>query len=138
MKISDNTDILNIYWEDRENVPYKVGFLAQADKDFYTVFNTKNRIKDASEIGYKGIPGFIPGEVYKSNRLFDFWAVRLLNKKSDIPLKELKETQGRSMVDSFFVLDDIPEEMKEELLSALEQAYETQQKLNQMRAALQK
>ncbi len=138
MKISENADIFNIYWEDRENVPYKVGFLAQDGEDFYTVFNTQNRIKDADKIGYKGIPGFIPGEVYKSNRLFDFWIARLMNKNSTTPLIELKETQGRSMVDSFFVSDDIPDEMKEALITALEQAFETQQKLNEMREAIQK
>ena len=133
MKISEDTYILNIYWDDTDTIPHSIGVLAQDVEDYYIAFNENIVVKSEDGSEYKLVPGFNPKEIYKSNQIFDFIKRRLSDKKSKTPLMELRETQGRSMVDSVYLSDDIPSRVKALKISALERAYEQQERLKEIR-----
>ena len=72
--------IFYLNWGDKERNSFRVGFLAQIKNDFYLVIRDKEKTENdinqtsAYDSGFIGIPGFMPGRIYKSE-------VRFKNKK---------------------------------------------------------
>ena len=97
-------------WEDDQKNIYRIGILARIDESYYLKTYTKkiNDERDAYSHGYVGIPGFIPGKLYKSNsELFDFFKNRVyvdttLGNNVDY-LEELKKLDGKTWTDSFSI-----------------------------------
>lgn len=125
-------------WEDNEKNIFKVGYLAQIEKEYYLVIRSDERNSENSseksvyDRGFIGIPGFISGRIYKSPELFDFFKNRILHKDSKDPCSELTATEGKSMIDSFSlepISDILMEKQKENLL----QAYKKQQELKELK-----
>lgn len=104
---------LYINWEDEHRNLYRVGILARIDDVYYLkTFGRKlDAERDAYSHGYVGLPGFIPGEIYKStNQLFDFFVTRVIgNRAAGIDyMEELKKTEGKLLTDSFSI-EEMPE-----------------------------
>lgn len=119
--------VFYLNWDDKDKNTFKVGYLAQIEEEFYFVIRSREKEKtenSAYDKGFIGIPGFRAGEIYKSKELFDFFKNRILNKYSKTPCKELAETKGKSMIDSFY-LEEIEEFEKQKRL--LLEAYEKQE-----------
>ena len=110
----------------------KVGYLAQIDSSFYFVISSEKNAESAYENGFIGIPGFKPGEIYKSHELFDFFKNRILDKDSNDPCKELAQSKGISNVDSFS-LEQVSELLVNKQKETLIEAYIKQEKLKKIR-----
>lgn len=123
--------IFNLNWEDIKKNSIKVGCLAQVDGEYYFVISNERNAETAYENGFIGIPGFKPGEIYKSQRLFDFFRNRILNKESDDPCAELAGTKGMSRVDSFW-LEPVSDVLAARQIETLLQAYEKQEELKKL------
>ena len=121
--------IFYINWEDTEKNPYRVGFLAQLESEYYFIISDQKNAEAAYERGFIGIPGFNAGEIYKSSELFDFFKSRVLDKKSENPCEELSQTKGVSMVDSFS-LEEVSDKMLNKYKVSILETYEMQEKLN--------
>ena len=119
--------VFEIKWNE-----YVVGLLAQLDKDFYLIMKDKKNVEEAVQVGFVGIPGFIPEKVYKSNELFDFFKNRVLTKEDIEACEELATTKGKSMVDSFFV-DKLPEDKIEEYKKKILETHKIQEALRALR-----
>lgn len=125
--------IFFLNWEDNMKNIRKVGYLANIDKEFYLLICGKDNAKTAYANGFIGIPGFRPGEVYKSSELFSFFKNRILNKELDNPCEELLENEGKSMIDSFS-LEEVPEIIADRQKKALLKAYTIQEKKKKITA----
>ena len=95
-----------INWEDDKKNLYRVGILARIEDIYYmkTQRIGAEKERDASSHGYNGIPGFVNGKLYKSERqLFDFFKERIfIEKNNDVDImEELNKTNGRTLRDSF-------------------------------------
>ena len=102
----NNDKYFFINWEDSEKNSYRVGILAEIDNVFYlkTYDKKDNNERDAYSHGYAGLPGFIPGQLYKSqNKLFDFFLNRIF----------IDRSKGREF--------DAMEELRKTIISELEQ-----------------
>ena len=142
--MSNKDYIFYINWEDRDKNSFRVGYLAQIQNEFYFVIRGKDKSgnesneKSAYDRGFIGIPGFRPGEIYKSNELFDFFKNRILDKNSKDPCSELAQTKGISMIDSFY-LEEIAERLFDKQKQVLLDAYEKQENVrNVQKENLQK
>lgn len=131
--MSNNKDyVFHLNWEDRIKNAWRVGYLAQIDKEFYFVISSEKNAESAYANGFIGIPGFKPGEIYKSHELFDFFKNRILNKESDDPCSELLKNGGRSMVDSFS-LEQVSEILLTKQKEILMEAYQKQEEIKKIR-----
>lgn len=119
--------VFYLEWEDAEKESFKVGFLAEINKMFYFVISKKQSAELAYNKGFVGIPGFNPGEIYYSSELFDFFERRVLDKKGINPCTELAKTQGRSLVDSFY-LEEVPMEKSDQYKKLIIDIVEMQQR----------
>lgn len=115
----NNDKYFFINWEDSEKNSYRVGILAEIDNVFYlkTYDKKDNNERDAYSHGYAGLPGFIPGQLYKSqNKLFDFFLNRIFIDRSKDrefdAMEELRKTLGKTLTDSFFI-EEVPEIYRE-------------------------
>lgn len=130
--------IFYLNWEDKEKNSFRVGFLAQIKNDFYLVIRDKEKTENdinqtsAYDKGFIGIPGFIPGRIYKSEELFEFFKSRVLDKKSKDPCQELSETKGVSNIDSFYV-EEASEFVSDKYAEALLEAYKKQEELKKLK-----
>lgn len=130
--------IFYLNWADKEKNPFRVGFLAQIEKEFYLVIRDKEKTENdinettAYDNGFIGIPGFISGRIYKSEELFEFFKNRLLDKKSNDPCQELAQTKGISMIDSFYV-EEVSEIVLDKYAEALVEAYAKQEELKKLK-----
>jgi len=142
----NKVDVLSFNWEDSRKKSYNIGMLAQDGEDFYIAFKPINKLKDAYLNGYRGVPGFVnfannrrgtTPQILKSKKIFDFFERRLLDKKTNDPLSDLMQTEARSMIDSFFLSDDIKEEEKEIAIQKIKRAYKIQEELKRKKATHQ-
>ena len=132
--MENNKDyIFFLNWEDNMKNIRKVGYLANIDKEFYLIISGKANAETAYENGFIGIPGFRPGEIYKSSELFSFFKNRILDKDSDNPCGELLKNQGKSMVDSFSI-EEVPEILADRQKKTLLKAYSIQEKKKKVQA----
>lgn len=136
MKLEDYYFFIN--WEDAQKNLYRVGILAKIQNTYYMRISERkpNDERDAYSHGYIGIPGFIPGELYKSNNeLFDFFEKRV----SEVPSKdkdyyqELLTSEGRTLTDSFSV-EEMPEIYRKKCKETLLAMDELKQKQMQRKA----
>ena len=125
--------VFNLNWDDIKKNSIKVGCLAQINEEFYFVISTEKNAETAYQNGFIGIPGFKPGEIYKSQELFDFFKNRVLDKDSADPCEELSETKGISSIDSFS-LEPVPDSLLKRQIEILLEAYEKQEELKGLRA----
>lgn len=121
-----------INWEDDKKNLYRVGILARIEDIYYmkTQQIGAEKERDASSHGYNGIPGFVKGKLYKSERqLFDFFKERIfIEQNSDVDImEELDKTNGRTLRDSFS-LEEMPERLKENCKEVLQQMAQQQEK----------
>ena len=130
---------LYIDWEDTQKNIYRVGILARISNTYYmkTYPRKENDERDAYAHGYIGIPGFIPGELYKStNELFDFFQKRISvtdQKKENLDCcQELLQSEGRTLTDSFSV-EEIPENYRSKCKEVLLAMDELKQRQKQRR-----
>lgn len=134
---------LYINWEDHQKNVYRVGILARINDAYYMRTQPKKEDdeRDAYSHGYIGMPGFVPGRLYKSeNELFDFFQKRL--PVEDVPqtepqdcLKQLLDSEGKILTDSFSV-EEVPEIYQEkckEIILELEKLQNQPKKLNKGR-----
>ena len=124
---TDKIEVLNFNWEDSNKIPYNIGMLAQDGEDFYIALKPLSRVRRAYANGYRGVPGFKP-EIYKSGTMFDFFIRRLEDQKTLDPMEDLKRSGAKSMIDSFYLQDNIDESHKELCVEQIKAAYEIQQK----------
>lgn len=136
--MSSKDFVFYLNWEDREKNAFKVGFIAQIEKEFYLLIKSDEKDREdersAYDRGFIGIPGFRPGEIYKSSRLFDFFRNRILDKDSQDLRSELSKNNGsRSSIDSFYLelVSEISEDKQKERLL---EAYKTQEELKRIRS----
>ena len=125
--------IFYLNWEDNIKNTRKVGYLAHIEESFYLLVSGRENAKTAYENGFIGIPGFKSDEIYKSLELFDFFKNRIMHKDSNDPCKELLETEGKSMIDSFSV-EEVPEILADRQKQALLEAYKKQEELKELRS----
>jgi len=132
--MENNKDyIFYLNWEDNIKNIRKVGYFAHIQESFYLVVSGKENAKTAYENGFIGIPGFKADEIYKSPELFNFFKNRILYKDTNDPCKELIETKGKSMIDSFSV-EEVPEIIADRQKQALLEAYKKQEELKKLRS----
>lgn len=139
--MNDNIEMQDYYlyinWEDSQKNIYRVGILAKINDTYYmrTYERKPNDERDAYSHGYIGIPGFIPGELYKStNELFDFFQKRVsaqeqANQNIDY-YQELLQSEGRTLTDSFSI-EKMPESHQKkckEVLIAMDELKQRQLK----------
>ncbi len=130
--MSDNRDyIFHLDWQDIQKNSFRVGFLAQIEKEFYFILSERKIAESAYNRGFVGIPGFRAGEIYRSAELFDFFERRISNKNSENPCEELAKNKGVSMVDSF-TLEEVPKKMLPKYRETILKAYEVQCKKQEM------
>ena len=121
-----------INWEDDKRNLYRIGILARIDDIYYmkTQQIGGEKERDASSHGYNGIPGFVNGNLYKSEKeLFDFFKERVYLEKNDQTdiMEELNKTGGKTLRDSFS-LEEMPERLKENCKEVLQQLAQQQDK----------
>lgn len=123
--MENNNHYLYINWEDDQKNMYRVGILAKIDDVYYlrTYTRKPDDERDAYSHGYIGIPGFIPGELYKStHQLFDFFKNRVYvesNAEKDTDyFEELKKSQGKTLTDSFSI-EEMPENYRAKCKSVI-------------------
>lgn len=117
---------LYINWEDSQKNVYRIGILARIDDTYYmrTYPKKKDDERDAYSHGYIGMPGFIPGRLYKStNQLFDFFQKRLpveniCETESQDCCKQLLDSEAKVLTDSFSV-EQMPEIYQEKCKEVL-------------------
>lgn len=124
--------VFNVNWQDRHKELYRVGILAQLDKNFYFIVKDKDSENKAYNSGFRGVPGFKSDEVYKSQELFDFFKNRVLRTPNVNYCEELRKTGGKSMIDSFS-LDAVPEEELKEYKTKILEAHRLQEALKKLR-----
>lgn len=122
MNKEDKDYFFYIKWEDTKGKLYKIGILAQIEEMFYLRMYHKVRQTELEKLeeekitaydnGCIGIPGFKRGKIYRSQELFDFFKNRILGKDEENPCEELKETNAKSLVDSFSVEEIVMEPKK--------------------------
>lgn len=125
--------VFNVNWEDRHKDTHTIAILAKIKEEYYLVSSDSKHIKRAQKAGYIGIPGFEIGEVYKSSELFDYFKNRILDKNSNDPCKELAETKGISLIDSFSVDEILEKKDIEKSKQIIKEASKTQEKINEIR-----
>ncbi len=128
--MTNNDTYFFVNWEDTQKNIYRVGLLARIDNVYYlkTISQNQENGRDAYSHGYKGMPAFRPGEIYKSvNGLFDFFVNRVYRNGpiSQFDYMEaLKKTKGITFTDSFS-LEEVPEIRREECKGLLLRLEET-------------
>lgn len=120
--------IFYLNWEDKIKNAWKVGYFAKIEEYFYFIISDEKNAQSAYDRGFVGIPGFKPGEIYKSKELFDFMKYRVLNKEANDPYEEFSVNKGKSMVDSFY-FEEISENLSKKYMELLLEAYEKQTQL---------
>ena len=130
--MNDNKDyVFHLNWQDREKNSFRVGFLAEIEKEFYFILSKRKTAESAYKIGFVGIPGFKVGEIYKSTELFDFFERRISSKRLEDPCEELAQSGGISMVDSFY-LEQVSDTMLPKYKKIILKTYEIQCKKQEL------
>ena len=119
--------IFYLKWEDR-----KVGYFARIEENFYLLISKMDNAKSAYESGFIGLPGFVPGQIYKTPELFEFFKNRIEDEKSGDVYSELIKYNGTSHIDSFS-LEEVSELLEEKQKEALKVAYKHQEKLKRIK-----
>lgn len=124
--MNDNRDyIFHLNWQDMQKNSFRVGFLAQIQKEYYFILSERKTAESAYNRGFVGIPGFKAGEIYKSAELFDFFERRISDKNAENPCEELLKNGGVSMVDSF-TLEEASDKMASKYKETILEAYKVQ------------
>ena len=131
MENKERDNFFYINWEDSHQRPHRIGLIAQIDNVYYLKMNNKENATSAYNHGCIGIPGFQNDRVYRSEELFDFFKRRILKKESQNVFEELRETQGRSMVDSFFV-EEVPERLRGKCKQLVLDLYRNQEEMDKI------